>query len=88
MTYCEDAPCCGCCGTNLYGVRQDSLYTEPDQDDFYDQDYDEDVCDPYNSYCANDDDDCEECAAYWLGFHADGMAEDAAMEFGLFGSET
>lgn len=21
---CEDAPCCGCCGTNIYGVKQDS----------------------------------------------------------------
>lgn len=20
--YCEDAPCCGCCGTNIYGVYQ------------------------------------------------------------------
>lgn len=19
---CEDAPCCGCCGTNIYGVYQ------------------------------------------------------------------
>lgn len=26
---CEDAPCCGCCGTNLYGVRQDDL-EQPD----------------------------------------------------------
>jgi hypothetical protein len=21
---CEDAPCCGCCGTNLYGVNQEA----------------------------------------------------------------
>lgn len=20
---CEDAPCCGCCGTNIYGVNQE-----------------------------------------------------------------
>jgi hypothetical protein len=20
---CEDAPCCGCCGTNIYGVDQE-----------------------------------------------------------------
>lgn len=26
---CEDAPCCGCCGTNLYGVRQDDYEGPP-----------------------------------------------------------
>lgn len=26
MSYppCEDAPCCGCCGTNIYGVNQEA----------------------------------------------------------------
>lgn len=26
---CEDAPCCGCCGTNLYGVKQDGGESPP-----------------------------------------------------------
>ena len=36
-TRCEDAPCCGCCGTNLYGVSQDSSYD--DAYDAYAEDY-------------------------------------------------
>lgn len=34
--YCEDAPCCGCCGTNIYGQYQgdtgpsDFDYDQPD----------------------------------------------------------
>jgi hypothetical protein len=30
---CEDAPCCGCCGTNLYGTNNDD-YDGPDESDF------------------------------------------------------
>lgn len=83
--YCEDYPCCGhtpsdpcdprsaisepwyCdqCGYMHYGVGCDSF-----------DDWDEDECDPANSYCAYDDADCETCREYWLDFHADGMRED------------
>jgi hypothetical protein len=28
MAICEDAPCCGCCGTNLYGVNQSDSQLE------------------------------------------------------------
>lgn len=28
---CEDAPCCGCCGTNLYGTNQSG----PDEAEWY-----------------------------------------------------
>ena len=42
MTYCEDAPCCGCCGTNLYGSNESRPYDDaPDVDDFYDREEDE-----------------------------------------------
>lgn len=27
---CEDAPCCGCCGTSLYGNNEDVEYDEAD----------------------------------------------------------
>lgn len=44
MAMCEDAPCCGCCGVNLYGVDQsaDGAYSpyEDDLDSWY-EDYDE-----------------------------------------------
>jgi hypothetical protein len=52
---CEDAPCCGCCGTSLYGSEVSSF--EPDYydeaDNLYgDQTFDED-CDG--------DHECEDC---------------------------
>jgi hypothetical protein len=50
-------------------------------------DYSDDECDPWNNVCATDDEDCDTCRDYWLDHHAEGMREDAAMEFGLFGSE-
>lgn len=56
-----------------------------DDDQFFGEEPED--CDPFNSYCVNDDDDCETCAQFWLEFHAEGALEDAAMEFGLFGSE-
>jgi hypothetical protein len=44
MAYCEDAPCCGCCGTNIYGVRQDDGGMSMEDylsmgDEFWDNDY-------------------------------------------------
>ena len=45
MTYCEDAPCCGCCGTDLYGNNESRGYDEPGEYDDYD-DRDEDETDP------------------------------------------
>ncbi len=42
MTYCEDAPCCGCCTPTALG-----WHDEPDYDSFYDRDdYDNDPLDP------------------------------------------
>jgi hypothetical protein len=29
---CEDAPCCGCCGTNIYGTYQGLDGGEPPYD--------------------------------------------------------
>jgi hypothetical protein len=45
MTICEDAPCCGCCGTSLYGSEEERWPTEHDIDfgeDFIDYHDDED----------------------------------------------
>lgn len=51
---CEDAPCCGCCGTNLYGTNEGadsgpefcdicmSYHSGPCPDDFYEEEEDED----------------------------------------------
>lgn len=39
MAVCEDAPCCGCCGTNLYGVSQESAYDDGPWGDLDDVDY-------------------------------------------------
>lgn len=43
---CEDAPCCGCCGTNLYGERQGDD-SGMDKGDYIDlmmrDDYDDDL---------------------------------------------
>lgn len=46
---CEDAPCCGCCGINIYGVNQedgDPRSDEEIKDEVYrkyaDPDYDDD----------------------------------------------
>jgi len=33
---CEDAPCCGCCGRDLYG--NDAWAAEPDAADWYEAD--------------------------------------------------
>lgn len=47
---CEDAPCCGCCGTNIYGVYQGPIDEPPEycdlcgynhRGDCPDDDYDE-----------------------------------------------
>jgi hypothetical protein len=48
---CEDAPCCGCCGTGVYGRNDGYGYDEaPDfDDDYYSQD---DYIDP--SECKHD----------------------------------
>lgn len=45
MSYCEDAPCCGCCGTNLYGVSESSYYDEYDAPDYDDEPLDPSECD-------------------------------------------
>lgn len=38
-TQCEDAPCCGCCGTNIYGVDQEADYGYwDDLEDYHDED--------------------------------------------------
>lgn len=47
---CEDAPCCGCCGTNIYGVYQGDSPSywdggppdEWDEDEGEDEEVDED----------------------------------------------
>lgn len=41
----------------------DSLDDEPDE------------CNPGNDFCLYDDDDCVNCASWWLDFHADGMED-------------
>lgn len=40
MARCEDAPCCGCCGTNLYGASEESRYPDEFYDGFYEEYYD------------------------------------------------
>jgi hypothetical protein len=49
MSICEDAPCCGCCGTGVWGVNDP--YTEPDPYDAYD-DYE-----PWDGDDEEEDDD-------------------------------
>lgn len=52
MAICEDAPCCGCCGTNIYGVYQgDGNGYHDSEDNGYDYN------DEYNDDDDNDDDD-------------------------------
>jgi hypothetical protein len=45
---CEDAPCCGCCGTNIYGVNQE-LDSDMTKEDYLEmmmsEDYDPDLQD-------------------------------------------
>jgi hypothetical protein len=60
---CEDAPCCGCCGTSLYGSNESySSYDEPYEpdEDNYDYDQDED-CEP-NHAC----DSCDGPRGTWI----------------------
>lgn len=48
MAVCEDAPCCGCCGTNIYGVYQgeggpydgEDFDAYDDRDDYFEDDED------------------------------------------------
>lgn len=57
MNRCEDAPCCGCCGTNLYGNDQSDYYAEPaGLDPYYSDFYDEDP-----SECSNPEHECNDC---------------------------
>jgi hypothetical protein len=68
---CEDAPCCGCCGTGVYGRNDGYGYSEPDYD-FYDrEDADpDDLLDP--SECSHGNGDYS--LAERLGMDADGCA--------------
>lgn len=65
MTYrvCEDAPCCGCCGTNLYGTTPDSgYYDEPDyflNEGVYRVDCD--VCEDDLDYARDELGGCSDC---------------------------
>lgn len=54
-TRCEDAPCCGCCGTNLYGGNENR--------DYYDEQHDPEHEDFYQGEPAEceDDHDCQDC---------------------------
>lgn len=38
MPHCEDAPCCGCCGTNIMGQYQGEQDMAPDYDPYEDYD--------------------------------------------------
>jgi hypothetical protein len=53
MSYCEDAPCCGCCGTGVWGNNNpepmDSHEWFGDDEDYYG---DDDYADP--STCTHD----------------------------------
>lgn len=81
---CEDYPCCGhtdglgCNWTYTPEAREYDMAHASDYElgfcDAYDEG--EDECDPANGVCAYDNDDCENCADYWLDFHAEGMMED------------
>ena len=53
MSICEDAPCCGCCGTDIYGTSQSG----PDDPEWYYCD-----CCGYNHSgpCPYDDPDYDE----------------------------
>ena len=58
MTTCEDAPCCGCCGTSVYGPAEGYYSDEPDAyGDNYDDSYYLDVC----PTCQDDECDGEDC---------------------------
>lgn len=76
---CEDYPCCGhtdglgCNYTPDMGFIRAHVDCEHEHGFCYVDD--EETCDPHNSVCAYDDDDCEICAEYWLEFHAEALGE-------------
>ena len=78
--YCEDYPCCGHTPSDPC-ARQ--WYDEPDAFDTSVNPHA--LCDHEFGDCYVDDDYDEEEDE---DFDYDGIPEDAAMEFGLFGSET
>jgi hypothetical protein len=66
---CEDAPCCGCCGVNVYGVNQEdgdprsdqeikdavlARMSDPNFDDDHPDDMDELSGDEYARYYGGD----------------------------------
>lgn len=77
MAYCEDAPCCGCCGRSLYGSEEGVGYErEYDDDPYYDEDeWFEEECDE----CGEDADDCE-CDEYPLPVFREDLGWDGGME--------
>lgn len=58
MTICEDAPCCGCCGTSLYGNDQGNYYSEPAGLDPYD---DRHANDGEPEECNDENHECNDC---------------------------
>lgn len=46
---CEDAPCCGCCGTNLYGTNEDNGDPRSDAE-IKQATYDRMMADDYDEY--------------------------------------
>lgn len=55
MTICEDAPCCGCCGTSLYG----SEVARGWEDEPMPWESDTDQGEPED--CEDEDHDCQDC---------------------------
>jgi len=74
MTYCEDAPCCGCCGTSVYGPS-DAAY-DAYAEDYYRDPYEDDF-DPFGDDL-DDEPFVQEDDTYYV-------PEDAMMESMLFG---
>lgn len=69
MTICEDAPCCGCCGTGVWGNNNpepmdDYEYYGSDADGYFDYD-DEDESDEDEGDYGNEDAGME--AGLWGG---------------------
>ena len=58
MTYCEDAPCCGCCGTNIYGQYQGDQGYDSDPYDEYQHDDRDEYVDPAD--CKHDQGDYDD----------------------------
>ncbi len=76
---CEDAPCCGCCGTGVWGNND----PEPMDDyEYYGSDGYDDGYFPENDEDEDEDDDIDEGDDSSDHYPAN---EDSAMEFGLFG---